>query len=231
MAEYVLDTSTQPLPEAPTKEGHTFAGWYYGTEAECNGSCEPYTADHITGDTNLHAHFVVNVFTVTYDTKGGTSVENANVDWNTAAPMPETTLTGYNFVGWFRTDGTQYNGEPVTGHMTLTAHWEVKIFTVTFYANGEVHTTMQVPYGTQLVEAMAEAKIVSMGVVDKAGLRVSKMSVITEDTEVLVHKLSGTEKFGDWISRNMWAVWTAVAVVCALAVTAGVAIAFAVKRG
>ena len=218
------------LPEDPEKEGHTFAGWYYGTQDEHGDNCVAYKNEPITAETTLHAHWNINRYTVTYDVNGGVAIENVTVDWNTAAPVPEPTRTGYNFVGWFMTDGVQYNGEAVKADMTLTARWDIKIFTLTFIVDGEPYKTMQVPYGTILVDAMETADIASYRALDTEGVRVSKQSVITENTQVLVHELTREEKFGDFLSRNFWLVWLNVAVLCALLLTATVSIVVAVKR-
>ena len=214
------------LPEEPTKEGHHFAGWYYDAALT-----QPYDGAPIYEDTQLYAKFEINTYTVTYDTDRGTPVSPTTVDWNTAAPMPKPTRTGYNFVGWFKADGTQYNGEAVTEDMTLTAKWDIKIFTVTFYVDGKEYTTVQVPYGSSLVKAMDKAKVASYGVKDAAGTRISKQSAITEDTNVLIHELTGWEKYGDFVARNHWYTWLMVGLGSVLLIVVIFGIVELVKKG
>lgn len=226
----VLDSRTPAsLPADPTKEGHTFAGWYYGSE--CSGSCQAYDGAPIYEDTALHAHFNINRYTVTYDVAGGTAVESEVLNWNTAASAPEPTRTGYNFVGWFTSSGEQYTNAPIKENTTLTARWEIKIFTVTFYVESdEVYTTLDVPYGSTLAAAMEQAEIAAYKAMDISGLRVSKQSVITENTQVLVEELTGWEKYGDFVGQNKWFTWLTVGVISVLLIISVVGIVINVKR-
>ena len=231
----VLDSRTPvSLPADPTKEGHTFAGWYYGTQAEHGSSCRVYDGAPIYEDTALHAHFNINRYTVTYDVAGGTPIESEVLNWNTVASAPTPIRIGYNFKGWALADGSIYNNSPIKQNTTLTARWEIKIFTVTFYVDGdngeEAYATLEVPYGSTLAEAMEEAEIISYKAMDISGLRVSKQSVITENTQVLVEELTSWEKYGDFVGRNKWFTWVIVGVIGALALTAAISITVAVKR-
>ena len=78
---------------------------------------------------------------------------------------------------------------------------------------------------------MDEAQVASYGVKDVSGYRVSKISSITEDTQVLIYELTQMEKVGNFIGTHEWVLWTMVGMIAALMITAGVAIAVAVKRG
>ncbi len=70
------------------------------------------------------------MYTVTYETYGGSSVASQEYEENsTIATLPTTTKDNYNFVGWFteETDGTKVeNGVSVTGNVTYHAHWVEK---------------------------------------------------------------------------------------------------------
>ncbi len=230
----VLDSRVPAsLPADPTKEGHTFAGWYYGSE--CSGSCQAYDGAPIYEDTALHAHFNINRYTVTYDVAGGTPIESEVLNWNTVASAPTPIRIGYNFKGWALADGSIYNNSPIKQNTTLTARWEIKIFTVTFYVDGdngeEAYATLEVPYGSTLAEAMEEAEISSYKAMTTEGVRLSKQNTtITENTQVLVEELTGWEKYGDFVGRNKWFTWVIVGVIGALALTAAISITVAVKR-
>ena len=157
------------LPEEPTKEGYTFAGWYYGTDSEHGENCTAYNGEQITAETKLHAHFNINRYTVTFDSAGGKEIENQVVDWSTELTPPTPEKTGYDFKGWYLPDGTEYTGQAIKEDLTLIAHWQIKVFTVTFYVGGEVYATREVNYGTTFAELAEEAK----------GLNLKVLSIIT----------------------------------------------------
>ncbi len=218
------------LPTEPTKEGHTFAGWYYGTQADHGENCRAYNGAPIYEDTALHAHFNINRYTVTYNAAGGTPVANEVVDWNTVASAPEPNRIGYNFVGWVLADGSIYNNAPIKQDTSLTARWEIKTFTVTFYVGEEKHAELTVEYGSTLAAAMEQAEIAAYKAMDISGLRVSKQSVITENTQVLVEELTGWEKYGDFVGQNQWYTWLTVGIVGVLLITSVVGIVMNLKR-
>ena len=113
-------------PEAPTKEGSTFAGWYLG-EA-------PYDfATPVVGDITLKAHWDTVRVTVTFDAAGGSTVAPQTVDWNTAAILPAAPeKEGYDFAGWYLGDTAYDFSTPVKADLTLAAKWTVRTSTVTF---------------------------------------------------------------------------------------------------
>ncbi|MDD6981119.1 MAG: InlB B-repeat-containing protein [Clostridia bacterium] len=124
-------------PEAPTKEGSTFAGWYLG-EA-------PYDfATPVVGDITLKAHWDTVRVTVTFDAAGGSTVAPQTVDWNTAAILPAAPeKEGYDFAGWYLGDTAYDFSTPVKADLTLTAKWTVKTSTVTFDTAGGSTVTPQ----------------------------------------------------------------------------------------
>ena len=188
---YELQTdpnAVQPLPPAPEKEGYTFAGWYYGTDAEHGDNCTPYTSDVVTGNINLHAHFNINRYNVTFDAAGGKDIQAQVVDWNTVLTPPTPERTGYDFKGWFLEDGTEYSGQAIKEDITLTAKWQIKTFTVTFYVGGEVYATRTVDYGTTFAELAEEAKDLNLKV----------LTVMTEQGEQPVDEISGMPITGDY---------------------------------
>lgn len=147
------------LPEDPVKEGYIFTGWYFGSEEEHGDNCVKYDGTPITEDTNLHAHFVPNSYTVTFDSAGGSSVPDQTVEWDTAISVPISEREGYDFKGWFLEDGTKYENQPIKENITLTAQWEIKHFKVTFYVGSEVYRELSVDWGTALVAAAEQAEI------------------------------------------------------------------------
>ena len=181
--------TVQPLPEAPKKEGYTFTGWYYGTDEEHGENCTKYIGETVTSNINLHAHFEINRFTVTFDANGGNAIENQIVDWNTSITPATPEHRGYEFKGWFLSDGTEYTGQAITEDITLTARWEIKTFIVTFYVGGEVYATKQVDYGTTFAE-LAEGTLF---------LRLGSLSVVTETGEIDFDNMADTPITSDYI--------------------------------
>lgn len=225
--KFTCDSSWEyiALPDPPTKDGYTFTGWY--TDEACTTK---YVGEMVRDDMTLYAGWKINTYTVTYDANGGTDCESVTVDWNTVLTLPTPERTGFDFVGWFDGD-TQYTDAPIKENRTLTAHWEIMTFTVTFMSDGAVYKTVTVNYGTSLGEAMETAEIVSYAAYTDEGVRLSKQnSVITENTNVLVQDLSGWEKYGDFVGRNQWYTWTLVGVGGVLVILAVVGIVAITKK-
>jgi len=80
-------------------------------------------------------------YTVTFDSKGGTTVESQRIQQGqTVVPLASNpTRTGYDFVKWINKEtGTEWNFTTgtVTKDITLEAQWTPKMFSVSFNANG-----------------------------------------------------------------------------------------------
>ena len=78
------------------------------------------------------------MFTVSFDTAGGTAVESQKVRRGSTATRPADPVRGgYTFQGWYAGDSKYDFSTPVNADTTLTAHWkadttEPKFFTVSF---------------------------------------------------------------------------------------------------
>ena len=100
-------------PADPTKEGHTFTGWYKGEE-------KWNFADAVTEALTLTAKWTANRYTITFDTAGGSEIAPITQDYGTAITAPANpTKTGYTFAGWDREIPTAMPAED----MTITALW------------------------------------------------------------------------------------------------------------
>ena len=71
------------------------------------------------------------VYSVIFDTNGGTSVENQKVEEDSLAEAPTTTKTGYSFVSW-NYDFTV----PVTENKIVVASWNANTYKITYNTNG-----------------------------------------------------------------------------------------------
>ena len=104
------------------------------------------------------------LYTITYDLAEGEFVEGftAQASFNQAMtvtlPTAENLLkTGYVFVGWKNNQGDTVTEIPVgtIGDVTLTAQWEINIYTISFNANGGTLTdnaTQTVKHGEKIAE-------------------------------------------------------------------------------
>lgn len=118
----VDENSTVAKPKDPIKEGYTFEGWYY------NGKKFDFTTK-ITEDMILEARWTndsAQKWVVTFDTNGGKSIENLNVeDGKTIDSIPTPTRDGYTFEGWYYNDEVFDFSTVITKNITLTAKWAV----------------------------------------------------------------------------------------------------------
>lgn len=124
---YYKNESVGECPE-PTKDGYTFQGWFTSP----NGQGTKLTTNYVmTSDLTVYAYWTANssdtVYTVTFETNGGTSVSSQTVAANTTINKPvEPTKTDYTFTGWYL-DSACSNlvsfPYKVTGNVTLYARW------------------------------------------------------------------------------------------------------------
>ena len=113
VASQIRANAPAAQPDNPTKEGHTFIGWYSG-ESEWDFETP------VTADLTLTAKWQINRYTITFDTAGGSEVPSITQDYGTAITPPAApTRTGYTFAGW---DKTIPSTMPA-GDMTITARW------------------------------------------------------------------------------------------------------------
>ena len=108
----------------PTKEGHTFIGWF---DAEGN----QVTAESIyalAADAVLTAKWSVNTYTIYLDANGGEmSIKGVLVEYgSTIHNLPIPVREGYIFTGWFDAEGNEVTDRTVylvAADSTLTARW------------------------------------------------------------------------------------------------------------
>ncbi len=121
-------------PDAPTKAGYGFVGWYTSEDGGTTLSDTPYDfTTSVTEDLTLYAKWEeVPTCTVTYDLNGGSGAVGEDYSKQNI-PVGETITVkaapvrnGYTFTGWF--DGTNTyqpgNKVAVNSNITLTAQWE-----------------------------------------------------------------------------------------------------------
>lgn len=141
VASQIRANAPAARPADPTKEGHTFIGWY-------NGESEWNFETPVTENLTLTAKWQINRYTITFDTAGGSEVPSITQDYGTAITPPAApTRTGYTFAGWDREIPTAMPAE----NMTITARWQVNQYTITFKPeNGGQDIVIKQDYGTAI---------------------------------------------------------------------------------
>ena len=141
VASQIRANAPAARPADPTKEGHTFIGWY-------NGESEWNFETPVTEKLTLTAKWQINRYTITFDTAGGSEVAPITQDYGTTITAPANpTKTGYTFAGW---DKTIPSTMPA-GDMTITARWQVNQYTITFKPeNGGQDIVIKQDYGTAI---------------------------------------------------------------------------------
>jgi len=148
----VTFAGSMPSATAPTRAGYIFAG-YFDTSA-ATGGAQYYTAtmqsaenwDQSTAVT-FYARWTPIVYTVSFNTNGGTAVTDQTVTFGAAFSFTTIpTKTGYVFDGWFDTAGTRYTNKNGVGvidnwdkaaNTTLLAGWQIKKFELALETSGQ----------------------------------------------------------------------------------------------
>ncbi|XID93408.1 InlB B-repeat-containing protein [Paenibacillaceae bacterium WGS1546] len=140
------------------KIGHSFAGW--NTEADGTGTSYAAGGALVLGAENvtLYAQWTPNSYTVSFESNGGTEVDDQSVVYGHAiAPPSDPTKTGHTFDGWYSDEGLQTPfsfGTPIgAADVTLYAKWSINSYTVGFNSNGGSDVDSQtVVYGQWAAE-------------------------------------------------------------------------------
>ena len=122
-AQTIEEGQKATKPADPTKSGYDFKGW------TLNGSAYDFNTA-VNGNITLVATWeqqqvVPTVYTVTFDSNGGSAVTAQNIEAGQKATKPtDPTKAGYNFKGW-TLNGSAYDfNTEVNGDITLVATWE-----------------------------------------------------------------------------------------------------------
>lgn len=136
----VSDGTRLTKPEDPIYPDGTmrFSGWYTDQSYTTLYSFD----SKVKSDLDLYAKWAISKAVVTFDYNYTNSPSSLvlTVDIDQAMTSPEApTREHYAFLGWYdkRVDGTIFDfSNPITGDMTLYAHWEQSEFQINFDLNG-----------------------------------------------------------------------------------------------
>jgi len=196
------DSTYGTLP-TPTKEGHTFKGWY--TSESGGTQITSSTKVSITSAQTLYAQWTTNKYTVTFKNHDGTVLETKSVDYGSAVTYSGATPTKkadaqytYTFSGW---DKALTN---ITANTVITAKFisTVNKYTVTFKNHdGTTLETKSVDYGSAVTYSGAtptkKADVqytYTFSGWDKALSNITENTVITAKFTSMVNKYTVTFK-------------------------------------
>jgi len=146
------------------KTGYLFNGW----NSTANGDGVDYAVNSIIdigeSDLTLYAKWTPNVYTVTFNTDGGTTIDPVTVMYDKGLIQPaDPTKVGHTFVGWYVDDTLNtpwdFAADRITGDLTLYAKWTAKGYIVFFETNGGTAISpVTVMYNEQMSEPTAPKK-------------------------------------------------------------------------
>ena len=128
--ETVAYGSEIPLPETPSKEGHTFSGW------------GEYPATMPAYDITIEGLFN---YTITYLVDGEVWATETVAYGSEITLLDEPTKEGYTFSGW-----SEYPATMPANDITIEGSFTVNYYTITYLVDGEVWTTETVAYGSEI---------------------------------------------------------------------------------
>ena len=141
-------------PASPTLALHTFEGWYTD---ETFDMAWDFSTDVVVSEMTLYARWALYTYVITFNSRGGTAVDEITVEHGALATAPEPpTRRGYTFEGWYISENLDvawnFDTDVVTSDLTLYARWDIATFVVTFNSRGgsPVSDTV-VNYGTLLI--------------------------------------------------------------------------------
>lgn len=135
-------------PAAPSKENHTFAGWYNGDE-KFDFDADTTNAPNVL---ELVAKWDINQYTVKFVSDHGSfkdqTIEHGKLIETDKLTIPE--VEGYTFDGWYADAAhtTEFDfTQPITGDTTVYAKWTANDYYVSFFTeHGDPPTSQNVKY-------------------------------------------------------------------------------------
>lgn len=108
--------STVTEPTSPSRDGYTFVGW-------------DNDLSNITSDVIINAVYKKNQYTITFDTDGGSKIDQYTLDYKNVVVAPNNpTKEGYVFIGWDKEIPSNMPAE----NLTFKAVWSPIQCTITF---------------------------------------------------------------------------------------------------
>lgn len=135
-------------PAAPSKENHTFAGWYNG-DKEFKFDADTTNAPNVL---NLVAKWDINQYTVQFVSEHG-SFEDQTIEYGKLIETDKLTIPeveGYTFDDWYTDDTytTKFDfTKPIKSNTKVYAKWTANDYEVSFVTeHGDAPASQNVPY-------------------------------------------------------------------------------------
>lgn len=135
-------------PAAPSKENHTFAGWYNGDE-KFDFDADTTNAPNVL---KLVAKWDINKYTVQFVSEHGSFKDQTIEHGETIKPDKLTIpkVEGYTFDGWYADENRTIEfdfTQPIKSNTTVYAKWTANDYEVSFITeHGDPPTSQNVPY-------------------------------------------------------------------------------------
>jgi uncharacterized repeat protein (TIGR02543 family) len=137
-------------PTEPTKIGYTFNGWYSDIELLIPYEFTLMPAEDIT----LYAKWNINQYTISFETDGGSIVEDITQDYDSFVTEPaEPTKDGFTFDGWYNESNliTPYIFDKITAmDITVYAKWNID-FSVVLLVDNTYMVTEYIGTDTEII--------------------------------------------------------------------------------
>ncbi len=139
----------------PTRDGHTFGGWY--GNANLTGSAVTAVSTTDIGDKVFWAKWTLDTYNIAYNLNGGSGSPTGSYTYGAGLALPIPTRNGFIFGGWY--GDAAFSGDPVTaitvidsGDKAFWAKWTAATYSITYHLNGgAVISPGSYTYGTGLV--------------------------------------------------------------------------------
>ena len=131
------DSKISLAGKVPTRAGYSFDGWH--SDEELTDLIEEIT---MTSDKTVYAKWTQTIYTLTYNTNGGSDIASKNETSGTKIILNEVpTLDGYTFVGWHSDEELTDLIEEITmtSDKTVYAKWVLTTYILTYNTNGGRH--------------------------------------------------------------------------------------------
>ncbi len=123
---------------APNKVGYTFVGWF--TDPEFTSTVVTEIKAGTSGKITLYAHYLINQYTISFESNGGTTVSAITQNYATDVTAPESPAkNGYEFAGWYSDAALKkayiFTTMPAEDIM-LYAKWNIVTYDITYNLDG-----------------------------------------------------------------------------------------------